>query len=107
MKRMLRPLLVLAVCACVASALCLAESPGQAIYKAHCQGCHGADGMANTGAGKLFQIKPVTDPMVRKMPEGAMFDVTKNGGGRMQSWKGTLSDSQIQQVVSYFRKLLN
>ncbi len=106
MTKTIRLLSVLAIAASLASAACLAESAGQATYKAHCQGCHGADGMANTGAGKVFQVKPTTDPEIRQMSEATMFTVVRNGSGRMQSWKSDLSDSQIKAVVSYFRTLI-
>ena len=42
---------------------------GEATYKAKCQMCHGATGMADAGAGKAMKVKPATDPDVKKMSE--------------------------------------
>lgn len=77
-----------------------------ATYKAKCQMCHGAKGMADTAAGKSMKVKPVSDPEVKKMSEAQMIAATKNGMGKMQAYKDSLSEKQIKDLVTYFREFL-
>jgi mono/diheme cytochrome c family protein len=93
----------LAAIVAVASTACFAQSAGEATYKAKCQNCHGPTGLANSGMGKSLKVKPITDPSVNKLSEGAMIDAVKNGMGKMQAYKGSLSDAQIKDSVVYFR----
>ncbi len=83
----------------------LAQS-GVEIYKAKCQMCHGATGMAESPAGKAMKVKPVTDPDAKKMPEAQMIDAVRKGMGKMQPYKDKLTDAQIKESVSYFRTLI-
>ncbi|HWG21286.1 MAG TPA: cytochrome c [Terracidiphilus sp.] len=76
---------------------------GEATYKAKCQMCHGANGMAESGAGKAMHVKPATDPDVKKMSEALMIAAVSNGMGKMQAYKGKLTDTQIRDAVTYFR----
>jgi cytochrome c6 len=80
----------------------LAQS-GQDTYKAKCQMCHGATGLADSGAGKAMKVKPATDPDVKGMSEEKMIDAVTNGMGKMQAFKGKLTDAQIKDAVEYFR----
>lgn len=83
-----------------------AQSTGADIYKAKCQMCHGAKGMADSPAGKAMKVKPISDAAVAKLTEGQMVEATKNGMGKMQPFKGKLTDSQIKDAVGYFRTFL-
>src|SRR3954463_541718 len=76
---------------------------GEATYKAKCQMCHGATGMADSGAGKAMKVKPATDPDVKKMSEAEMIKATEDGTGKMKPFKGKLSDAEIKGAVQYFR----
>jgi cytochrome c6 len=89
----------------LAGVLSFAQS-GDATYKAKCQMCHGASGLADTGAGKAMKVKPVTDPDVKKMSEADMIKATENGAGKMQPFKGKLSDAEIKGAVDYFRSFI-
>jgi len=89
-----------------AGASCFAQSPGEATYKAKCQMCHGATGMADSSAGKAMKVLPVTDPAVKNMSEARMVEAVHNGMGKMQPYKDKLSDAQIKDVVAYFRTFL-
>ena len=86
----------------LASVVGFAQS-GEAAYKAKCQMCHGATGMADTGAGKSMKVKPATDPDVKKMSEAEMIKVTTDGAGKMPAYKGKLSDAEIKGAVDFFR----
>jgi cytochrome c6 len=79
---------------------------GAEIYKAKCQMCHGAAGMADSGAGRAMKVKPVTDPSVKAMPEAQMIDAVRKGMGKMQPYKDKLTDAQIKDSVTYFRTLI-
>jgi mono/diheme cytochrome c family protein len=86
--------------------LSFAQASGEAIYKQRCFSCHGVGGLANSGVGKIMKVKPVTDSDVRKMSEAEMIDVVRKGGGRMESYKDSLTESQIRATVEYFRSFM-
>ena len=87
-------------------AMSFAQSSGQDVYKTKCVSCHGAAGMADSGAGKMLKVKPITDPEVKKMNQAQMVEAVKNGMGKMQPFKGKLTDAQIKDSVDYFRTFL-
>jgi len=53
-----------------------------------------------------LKVKPVTDPDVKNFAEDRMIDATTNGMGKMQPFKGKLTDAQIKDAVAYFRTLI-
>ena len=106
MTKMIRSQVVLAVAVSLASAVCFAQSGGEATYKSKCLGCHGAAGLAETSVGKALKVKPVTDATVSKMPEADMIGAVKNGMGKMQAYKDKLTDAEIKDAVSYFRTFI-
>jgi mono/diheme cytochrome c family protein len=81
----------------------LAQDSGADVYKAKCASCHGATGMADSGAGKAMKVKPATDPDVKKMTEDEMIAATTNGQGKMPAYKGKLTDAQIKASVEFYR----
>ena len=82
-----------------------AQSAGADLYKAKCQMCHGATGMADSGAGKAMKVKPVTDPDIKKMSEVQMIDAVRKGMGKMQPYKDKLTDAQITGLAGYVKTL--
>jgi len=101
--------LKLAGCLFLAAALgipAVAQSAGADLYKVKCQMCHGASGMAESGAGKVMKVKPVTDPDVKKMSEAQMIEAVRKGMGKMQPYKDKLTDAQIKDSVVYFRSFM-
>jgi cytochrome c6 len=84
----------------------VAQNSGADIYKAKCQMCHGASGMADTPAGKAMKVKPITDPDVKSQSEEKMISDTKNGVGKMKAFKDSLTDAQIKDAVAHFRSFL-
>ena len=82
-----------------------AQGPGADIYKSKCQMCHGAAGMADSGAGKAMKVKPISDPSVKKVTQEQMIEAVRNGMGKMQPYKDKLTDAQIKDSVGYFRSL--
>jgi mono/diheme cytochrome c family protein len=98
--------MVLALVVSLAGAVGFAQSSGEATYKAKCQNCHGLTGLANSGIGKAMKVKPVTDPEVRKLTQSEMIEATRNGMGKMQPYKDSLTDAQIKDAVAYFRTFI-
>jgi mono/diheme cytochrome c family protein len=82
------------------------QSPVKSLYDAKCLACHGPTGLANSGVGKLMKVKPVTDPSVYNMPEAEMIREVREGAGKMQSYKGSLSDAEIKALVDYFKTFI-
>lgn len=101
--RMIALALAVAVAAAAAAA---AQETGAGIYKTKCQACHGPDGMASSGVGKAMKVKPVSDPAVKSMSEAEMITAVRNGAGKMQPYKNSLTDAQIKDAVEYFRTFL-
>jgi mono/diheme cytochrome c family protein len=106
MKKAIRSCALLAAVVFLGCAAQFAQSPGAATYKAKCQSCHGAAGLADTSSGKAIKVKPVTDPTVKKLTEAEMVAATRNGMGKMQPYKDKLSDAEIKGAVAYFRTFL-
>jgi mono/diheme cytochrome c family protein len=89
----------------LAGAMSFAQS-GEAVYRDHCQMCHGAAGIPNPWMAKMMGVKPVTDPALKKMGETEMIAATRNGMGKMQPFRGKLTDTQIRDAVAYFRTFI-
>jgi mono/diheme cytochrome c family protein len=105
MTKSIRSQVALASILSLAGAVGFAQSGGEATFKAKCQMCHGATGMAESGAGKAMKVKPANDPDVKKSTEAQMNAAVKNGMGKMQPYKDKLTDAQIKDSVDYFRTL--
>jgi len=105
MTKRMRSQVVLALVVSLAGSVGFAQSDGAATYKAKCAMCHGATGMADSGAGKSMKVKPVNDPDVKAMTEAQMVTITTDGKGKMPSFKGKLTDDQIKQSVDFYRSL--
>jgi len=96
---------VMALALLAGGAMCWAQSGGEATYKAKCQMCHGATGEAETPAGKAMKVKPFSDPVLVKMSDATIVNLTKNGSGKMPAFKDKLTDAQIKEVVQYIHEL--
>lgn len=87
----------------VCASLLLAQNPGETVYKSKCMHCHGVTGLADTSMGKTLKVKPITDPAVKKMSLKEMVDAVRNGMGKMQPYKGSLSEMEIKESTEFFR----
>jgi mono/diheme cytochrome c family protein len=103
MGKTIRFTIALAMGIALTSVASLAQSGGEALYKAKCMTCHGAAGMADTNVGKALKVRPISDPEVKKLSLSAQISVTKNGVGKMQGFKDKYTDAQIKEMVEYFR----
>jgi cytochrome c6 len=103
MSKTIRFQVALAAVVLFAGAVGFAQSSGEATYKAKCQMCHGATGTPSAGMAKNMGVKPASDPAVKGLSEAQMIAATANGKGKMQPFKGKLTDAQIKDSVDYFR----
>ncbi len=103
MTKMIRTQMVLAVAVSLASAVCFAQSGGEATYKTKCAMCHGATGTPSAGMAKMG-VKPVSDPAIKKLTAAEMFTSIKNGKGKMKPVAG-LTDAQIKDVAAFYKGL--
>jgi mono/diheme cytochrome c family protein len=83
---------------------------GRRNFSYYCMVCHGLDGQ-NTGvpfAGKISPPVPLlSSPAVQRYSDGQLKWVIDNGifPSGMPASKGTLSDEEIWQIVTYLRHL--
>jgi mono/diheme cytochrome c family protein len=85
-----------------------AAAAGAEVFKTNCESCHGPLGKGDGPAGAALDPTP-KDLSVLQASAGDDFlywriNTGKEGTG-MVAWKGTLTDEQIWQVVSFIRTL--
>jgi cytochrome c6 len=105
MIKSIRTLAVLAVAGCLAGSMGFAQSPGEAVYKANCQSCHGSTGTPSPGIAKAMGVKAASDPDMKKLSLDEEIAAVKNGKGKMKPFGGKLTDEQIKDSVTYYRSL--
>jgi mono/diheme cytochrome c family protein len=103
--KMLNTTAALALVLLAAPAMIWAQSGGEATYKAKCQMCHGANGEGDTPAGKAMKVRPFSDPVMAKMSDTTILNLTKNGSGKMPAFKDKLTDAQLKEVVEFIHEL--
>jgi cytochrome c6 len=81
------------------------QDSGADIYKLKCAMCHGAQGNADTPAGKAFKAASFSDPAVVKISDADRTAVVKNGKNKMPAFGDKLSADQIKAVLAYIRTL--
>ena len=77
----------------------------QALYKAKCTACHGADGMASA-IGKKIGARDFTMPEVMKQKDGELVVITTNGKNKMPAFKDKLKEAEIRDLVEYVKELV-
>jgi mono/diheme cytochrome c family protein len=82
---------------------------GKAVYERHCQKCHGVGGWGDGPDGQTLKVAPANfhrvmsflksdEELLRTIEHGVVFSP-------MHSWRGQLTDGEMQDVVSYVRLL--
>ena len=80
---------------------------GVALFQTHCAACHGATGLGDGPAALNMNPKPQNlKEMSNHHSDGVLAWKIANGrGGPMPSWKKTLKQKQIWDLVNYIRSL--
>lgn len=82
---------------------------GKAVYEEHCQSCHGPSGRGDGPAADSLTVPPTNfqrfqsflksdEELLRSIEHGIVFSP-------MHSWRGQLTDGEMQDVVAYIRVL--
>jgi mono/diheme cytochrome c family protein len=82
---------------------------GKAVYERHCQACHGVGGWGDGPDAKALKVTPANfhrfasflksdEELLRTIEYGVVFSP-------MHSWRGQLTDGEMQDVVAYIRLL--
>jgi mono/diheme cytochrome c family protein len=81
-----------------------AADDAAATFKTKCAMCHGADGKGSA-VGQKMGVHDFTSADVQKMSDAELTDTVSKGKGKMPSYAGKLSDSDIKGLVAYVRQL--
>ena len=76
-----------------------------ATYKAKCAMCHGADGKGDTPAGKKMGVHDFASDEVQKLPDADLAKILAKGKNKMPGYENKLKPEEINNLVSYVRKL--
>ncbi len=87
----------------VAAVSARAQSGGDALYKAKCAVCHGADGKGETGMGKANKIRDLGSADVQKQTDEELAGIIGNGKGKMPAYGKSLKAEQIKDLVTFIR----
>jgi cbb3-type cytochrome c oxidase subunit III len=76
------------------------------LFEKHCDTCHGKDGRAKTFKAKFNHARNLTDAKWQtEVSDERIFNSITNGKGKMPAWGKKLSETQINALVAYIRKL--
>jgi mono/diheme cytochrome c family protein len=84
---------------------------GATVYKRYCSGCHGTDGRGDAKTFMPHVSNLTTKDYIEFIPDSFLYTVITEGGaavgksGFMPSWKSTLSDQDINDVIAFIRTL--
>jgi cytochrome c6 len=91
------------ICIGSCSSAVFGQSDTAALYKSKCEMCHGAEGKADTRAGKMTGAQDFHSPEVAKMTDTQLIAVVTDGKGKMPGFQGKLTPEQIASLVKYVR----
>ena len=85
-----------------------ARTRAHELFIQNCARCHGADGRADTGLGRLYETPNLTDPdWWTKNPKlatpQAMRKIVAKGKGGMPAFARKLTRAEINLLVNYMR----
>ena len=77
---------------------------GHAVFQAHCQMCHGADGKGNPALAKMLKttIPDLGSKQVQELSDAQMRETIEKGKNKMAPVKG-LTAAQIDNVIAFVR----
>jgi cytochrome c6 len=82
-----------------------AQTGGEALYKAKCVACHGADGKGETAVGKTNKIRDLGSADVQGQSDDVLAGIIGSGKGKMPAYGKSLKPEQIKDLVTYIRTL--
>ncbi len=75
-------------------------------YNAKCSRCHGRDGRGKTTQGRRTHARDMTNGGWHDdVTDERLFNSISNGRGKMPSFKKSLNENQIDELVNYVRRL--
>ncbi len=80
------------------------SAAAKSTFQTKCAMCHGPDG-AGSEVGKSMNIPDLRSPVVQKLPDAQLAQVISDGKGGMPSFKSSLSEDQIRDLVAHIRSL--
>jgi len=81
------------------------QTGGEALYKAKCVACHGADGKGETAVGKANNIRDLGSADVQAQTDDVIAGIIGSGKGKMPAYGKSLKPDQIKDLVAYIRSL--
>jgi len=81
-----------------------AQNASEALYKAKCASCHGADG-SGSPMGKKLGVHDFQSADVQKMSDKELSDIITNGKSKMPGYGKSLKAEDIQGLVAYIRSV--
>ncbi len=76
-----------------------------ALFKAKCAMCHGADAAGKTAMGAKLNIPDLRSPEVQKLALAEVKTIIAKGKNKMPSYEGKLAADQIAQLATYVHGL--
>ncbi len=75
-------------------------------YNSKCATCHGRDGRGKTLRGRRTHSRDLSSgDWQNDVSDERIYNSISNGKGKMPAFKKSLTDSQINELVSYVRRL--
>lgn len=75
-------------------------------FNAKCATCHGRDGRGRTARGRRTHTRDLTDASWQNdISDERLFNSIHNGRSRMPAFKKSLSESEIDALVTFVRQL--
>ncbi|MDQ6651361.1 MAG: cytochrome c [Acidobacteriota bacterium] len=76
------------------------------LFDKHCDTCHGKDGQAKTFKAKFNHARNLTDAKWQSgVSDERLFNSISNGKGKMPAFRKKLSETQINGLVAFVRRL--
>ena len=85
-----------------------AVTAGAEVFKDYCSACHGDEGHGDGPAGAALDLSPknLAELQTRVGDDYLLWRIsTGKDGTAMLAWQGTLTETQIWQVISFIRTL--
>jgi mono/diheme cytochrome c family protein len=83
-----------------------AAADTRSTFNTRCASCHGRDGRGRTARGRRAHTRDLTDSNWQNdVSDERLFNSIHNGRTRMPAFKKSLSESEIDALVTYVRQL--